>query len=58
MNNRRRMTEYPQGLRPWARKLPLWSLTPIGYMLCVLSLPLYLAQGVGEWWKDLKSGPF
>jgi hypothetical protein len=46
------MKEYPQGLRPWARKIPLWLLPTIGRVLVIVALPLYFEWRA--WVHDLR----
>jgi len=52
-------TEFRENLRPWAQKLPNWSLT----VITIFMLPLYLivpmfdrvtiGESLKEWWKQL-----
>ncbi len=47
------MRERPQGLRPWARRVPLWALPTVGRAFMLLLLPAYVAlavwRGLAEW---------
>ncbi len=46
------MTEYPSGLRPWARKIPLWLLPTVGRVLTFVAFPLYVEWK--EWIRDMR----
>lgn len=47
------MKEYPQGLRPWAKHIPLWALLAVCRIVLVVLLPTFVLLGA---WEGLKDG--